>query len=197
MIADPLEGLLDQLCAGDAAAAEQVFVAYEPYLRMVVRRSLPAHLRQKFDSTDVVQSIWADVFDGFRSSGWRFQNTAQLKAFLVKATRNRLIDRVRKYRRAASREQPLAKGYAEPATTAADARPSEVAKAQELWELMNLLCPPAHRELLNLKRHGCSIGEIAERTGMHPSSVRRILYDLARRLAAHNQSRLAAPAMPG
>ncbi len=50
---------------------------------MVVRRMLPAQLRSKFDSHDVVQSVWADLLHGFRESGWRFADAAHLKAFLV------------------------------------------------------------------------------------------------------------------
>jgi RNA polymerase sigma-70 factor (ECF subfamily) len=189
---EPLEPLLEKLCSGDAAAAEQVFVAYEPYLRMVVRRLLPPRLRAKFDSVDVVQSVWADVLQGFRDARWRFTNTAQLRAFLVKATRNRFIDRVRRYR-AAQREQPLEAVDPEALSPDADPRPSEVVQANELWEEMLAMCPPAHQELLRLKRQGCSLAEIAERTGLHPSSVRRILYDLARRMAAR-QAELRAPA---
>jgi DNA-directed RNA polymerase specialized sigma24 family protein len=44
-------------------------------------------------------------------------------------------------------------------------------------------CPPAHREILILKRQGLLLSEIAARTGLHEGSIRRILYDLARRLA--------------
>ena len=61
MSAHSLENLLDRLSSGDPLAVERAFVAYEPYLRMVVRRQLPAELRAKFDSTDIVQSIWVDV----------------------------------------------------------------------------------------------------------------------------------------
>ena len=46
------------------------------------------------------------------------------------------------------------------------------------------LCPPAHREILEWKGQGVPLGEIAARTGLHESSVRRILYELAQRLAA-------------
>ena len=72
MKSDPLDTLLEKLTGGDAEAAEKVFLAYEPYLRMVVRRQLPDRLRAKFDSTDIVQSIWTDVLEGFRGAGWRF-----------------------------------------------------------------------------------------------------------------------------
>jgi DNA-binding IclR family transcriptional regulator len=49
---------------------------------------------------------------------------------------------------------------------------------------MLAICPPAHRKVLELKRDGFSLDEVSERTGLHKSSVRRILYNLARQLAA-------------
>jgi RNA polymerase sigma-70 factor (ECF subfamily) len=189
-----LELLLDKLCHGDTAAAEQVFRAYEPYLRVVVRRLLREQMRAKFDSVDVVQSVWADVLQGFREAGWRFSNARQLRAFLIKATRNRFIDRVRQHRAAVERERPLAASGV--AAAVPDPRPSEVAQAEELWEQMLALCPPAHHELLRLKREGRPLAEIAERTGLHPSSVRRILYDLAKRLAQQRQTPDPSPVPP-
>jgi RNA polymerase sigma-70 factor (ECF subfamily) len=187
MSTDPLDGLLEKLSSGDPAAAEQAFVAYEPYLRMVVRRQLPAWLRPKFDSVDVVQSVWADLLDGFRTAGWRFSDTDHLRAFLVKVTRNRFIDRLRQHERSREREQPLYESTAPEGATANDPRPSQVAEADELWQQMLALCPPSHQEVLRLKREGLALDEIAARTGMHPSSIRRILYDLARRLRARQQ----------
>jgi RNA polymerase sigma-70 factor (ECF subfamily) len=189
--ADPLDALLDKLCQGDAAAAEQVFRTYEPYLRLVVRRQLPTRLRTKFDSADIVQSVWADVLRGFRESGWRFPDAARLRAFLVKVTRNRFLDRVRQHRVATEQQRQLVD-----TTPSASPGPSEEAQAGELWEQLLALCPPAHRELLRLKREGHSLSEIAEQTGLHPSSVRRILYDLARQLAAQKSQGLTGSASP-
>ena len=180
---EPLQTLLDQLCKGDEEVAEKVFLAYEPYLRKVVRRQLPARLRAKFDSMDVVQSVWADVLVGFRDAGWRFPSVGHLRAFLVTATRNRFIDRVRRHHTALERE------HAVPMSTLAELSPSaappasEVAQADDLWEQMLALCPPDHRELLHLRRQGFSLDEIAARTGLHEGSVRRILRTLARQLA--------------
>src|SRR5262245_33332437 len=53
--AEPLDLLLAQLASGEAAAAAQVFQAYEPYLRMVVRPHLSPPLRSKFASLDIIQ----------------------------------------------------------------------------------------------------------------------------------------------
>ncbi len=188
MSADPLDSLLEQLNRGDAEAAGRVFAACEPYLRLVIRRQLPPRLRAKFDSIDIVQSVWADLFERFRSAGWRFADADHLRAFLVKATRNRFIDRLRKVRVPVEREQPLYESDAGAGACARDPRPSELAQADDVWQQLLGMCPPGHREVLRLKRQGLRPDEIAARTGLHPSSVRRVLYDLARRLAEHRRA---------
>lgn len=186
---DPLLALLDKLCAGDDAAAEEVFRTYEPYLRMVVRRQLPDRARSKFDSADIVQSVWADLVQGFREKDWHFADVNQFRAFLVKATRNRFLDRLRQHRRALEHEQPLPGGDAGPELPATNPdRPSALAQADDVWHRLLALCPPAHRELLQLKRQGLPLEEIARRTGLHPSSVRRILYELARQFDQQHPS---------
>ena len=178
-----LEVLLQKLAGGDAEAAGQVFLAYEPYLRMVVRRHMSPGLRAKFDSVDIVQSIWADVLRGFREEGWRFADVMHLRAFLVRLTRDRFIDRLRQHRRAVERERSLTRAEWEEGLVARDPRPSELAQADELWQEMMKPCPPEHRDVLRLKRAGALSPEIAAQTGLHEGSVRRILCTLARRVA--------------
>ena len=101
---DALAGLLERLNAGDNEAAEQFFLAYKPYLQIVVHRRLSTALRTKFDSMDVVQSVWADVLDGLRDGKWSFDNVNQLRSFLVNMARNRFIDRFRHHRTSLDRE---------------------------------------------------------------------------------------------
>jgi RNA polymerase sigma factor (sigma-70 family) len=180
---EPLDNLLAQLCSGDMVAAGQVFLAFEPYLRKAVRRHLPPPLRVRFDSADILQSVWADVLRGFREAGWRFTDADHLRGFLFVATRNRLIDRVRQHRKAVEREEPLGEGDGRHTLPSPQPCPSEVAQGADLWERILAHCPAEHRPILDLKRQGHSLGEIAERTGMHPDSVRRILRTLARQLA--------------
>jgi RNA polymerase sigma-70 factor (ECF subfamily) len=174
-----LESLLERLCNGDAAAAEKVFVAYEPYLRRVVRRQLATRLRSRFDSMDIVQSIWRDLLDGFRKAGWRFANTAQLQAFLVKATRNRFIDRCRQHSRALDREKPLSEIEPAKLPSGREPEPGQVVEANDLWERMLARCPASHRKVLCLRRLGVPLPEIAAHTGLHIGSVRRILRNVA------------------
>jgi RNA polymerase sigma factor (sigma-70 family) len=183
-----LEVMLEKLRRGDASAAADVFSTYEPYLRMIVRRQLSAKFRSKFDSIDVVQSVWADTLRGFRENAWQFTDANHLRAFLIKAVRNRFFDRYRESRQAVKRAQPIAFSADESVVPSSEPRPSEEAQARDLWEHLLSLCPPNHRELLHLKREGLPLAEIAARTGLHQSSVRRILYELRRKLDSKDDS---------
>jgi RNA polymerase sigma-70 factor (ECF subfamily) len=182
MTPEPLDVLFEKLCQGDLVAVEQLFTAYEPLLRTVVRRQLPRRLQAKFDSVDVVQSVWAELFDGFRAGSWQFASSAQLQAFLVTVVRRRLTDRFRHFRHSLEHEQPLTV-RPEDVPASHQPRPSEIAQADDLWAKMLALCPPAHHELLRLKRQGLALAEIAARTGLHEGSIRRILRQLGRQLA--------------
>ena len=191
---DSLDELLAKLNSGEGAAAQEVFLTYEPYLRKVVRRLLPAELRAKFDSVDVFQSVCGDVLVAFRQGGMRFATVAQLRAFLIKATRNRFIDRVRQHRTAVRLERPLETTEPQRLPNSAQPRPSESAAAEELWERLLVLCPPEHHQLLRMRRSGASAREIAARVNIHEGSVRRILRDLSLRLACGSAA--SAPPAP-
>ena len=81
MTDDPLGLLLERLNQGDIMAAEQVVMIYAPYLRLVVRRSLSRRLRAKFDSVDVVQSVWVHLLHGLRKSSWQFARQGACSRF--------------------------------------------------------------------------------------------------------------------
>src|SRR5690348_13017991 len=138
--------LLDRLCKGDDDAVAQAFSTYAPYLNIVVRRWLSYPLRAKLDTTDIVQSVWSDLVPGFRQGHWQFSNPEQFRAFLVKAARNRFLNRVRRHRRALEHEQALPEGD-EAVAAPAQPSPCEEAQANDLWERMLAECPPTHRDL--------------------------------------------------
>ena len=180
---DPLERLLETLNLNDAGAADRAFQTYEPFLRKVVRRLLPGQMRARFDSADIVQSVWAGLLDKLGAADWRFPDAAHLRAFLVSVTRNRFLDRLRQYQSAAARQEPDPQGYRAGAVICPQPRPSQVAQAGELWEQMLAVCPAEHHDVLCLRRDGLSVTEVAARTGLHPDGIRRILRMLARKLA--------------
>jgi RNA polymerase sigma factor (sigma-70 family) len=190
MNTENLEPLLDHLCQGDMAAAKEVFLACEAYLRKIVRRQMPPRLQAKFDSVDVVQSVWADLVHGYREKAWQFPDVRRLQAFLVQVTRNRFNDKFRKHRIAFEREHQLGGISTSLMPACAEPQPREVLEAEDLWQRMLKLCPAEHRKILTFKRQGLSLDEIAGRTGLHPGSIRRILRTLASKLALQEPSDL-------
>jgi RNA polymerase sigma-70 factor (ECF subfamily) len=194
MSADPLKLLLERIEGGDLEAAGDVFVAFEGYLRKVVRRHLPREFQAKFDSIDIVQSVWVHLLPGIRKTGRHFNNVEHLRAFLVLVTRHRLNDRLRRHHATLEHERQVA-GHLERAPSIRQPGASEVAQAEELWNRLLALCPPEHHQVLQLKRQGLLLTEIAARSGLHEGSVRRILRKLAHQMAVSRSS--SAKDLPG
>jgi RNA polymerase sigma-70 factor (ECF subfamily) len=187
MSAASLDTMLEKLSTGDSEAAERVLRDYEPFLRAMVRRRLTAPLRSKFDSMDVVQSVWADVLTGFRDKKREFSDRAHLRAFLARVTYNHFVNHCRRHSPELKHEQPFYEDESPELRPSDQPRPSQLAQADELWSQLLEMCPPSRREVLELKRQGLPLAEIASRTGLHEGSVRRLLYDLAKRFAARSQ----------
>lgn len=191
-----LQALVEALNRGDEQAIQRAFQAYGPYLQMVVRRRLSWPLRARVDSWDIIQSIWADLLPGFRKAGWKFPDATRLRSFLVRATRNRLIDRQRQHGPSLDREGSIAESDLGDLAAPESERASQLAQAGDLWECMMASCPPAHRGVLLLRREGYTSAEIAARVGLHEASVRRILCDLARRLGLEVKAGARLTAQP-
>jgi len=179
---ESVDELLDKLSRGEVEAAGILFASYAPYLRALVRRQISDKLRTKFDSADVVQSVWVQVVRQLGRDGWSVEDEARLRGLLAVIARRRLFTRVR---------QLAGESIPEELTeaTAADSqpRPSEVVQADDLWDRMLELCPPEHHAILQFRREGLPLTEIARRTGLHEGSVRRILRRLARELALREE----------
>lgn len=188
MSGESLDHWIERLNEGDVSAVEPVFRAYEPYLRIAVRRRLGQRLRSKVDSGDIVQSVFADVLRGVRDGGWHFAGRPQLLAFLHTIARRRLADRYQKDRQALERERPLDATPPRSLRDVVQPRPSQEAQGREFLEAVLRACPPAHHEVIRLRMNGFRMAEIAARTGLHEGSVRRVLYDLARRLSIARRS---------
>ena len=182
-----IDKVLARLAQGESSAADELYTAYSAYVRAVVRRRLSPHLRTKFDSADVAQSVWAQVVRR-AGEGWQVNSEPELRATLAVIARRRLATRARANARPA--ESAGADALSD-LPTARHSTPSQVAHARELWDRLLELCPPEHRDVLRLRRDGLPLAEVAARTGLHEGSVRRILRRLFREVAGGEQSALA------
>jgi RNA polymerase sigma-70 factor (ECF subfamily) len=185
---EPLDQWIGRLNEGEVAAVEGVFLAYEPYLRVAIRRRLSPRLRSKVDSGDIVQSVFADLVRGVRDGGCQFAGWPQLEGYLRRIARRRLADCYQEHARALEREHPLSETSSHSLQDVTQARPSQEVQGREFLENVLRACPPTHRDVVRLRMHGHRMGEIAARTGLHEGSVRRILYELARHLSIERRS---------
>jgi RNA polymerase sigma factor (sigma-70 family) len=182
-VPESTEAMLNGFERGDIDSVATMFAKYAPYLRAIVRCQMSERLRGKFDSVDVVQSVWVHVLRQIGKEGWKIDDERQLRGLLATIARRRLIARVRRHSSAhdSSHFDDPAELDTVPHTN--QPRPSEIAQAGDIWEAMLEMASPEHRAILFLKREGLTLGEIAQRTGLHEGSVRRILRQLASSLA--------------
>jgi RNA polymerase sigma-70 factor (ECF subfamily) len=171
----------------DLDAVERMFRDYEPRLRKIVRQRIPGGLRAKFDSVDVIQSVWMSVVQRLRDGELRFADETHLRSFLIRLALCRFIDLCRQHRNSLGHERPLVALAAEPTRMAPDDRPTAIVRARELLDRLMELCQPSHRDLVRLRAMGLSMAEIADRSGYHEGSVRRIFAELERRFAAREE----------
>ena len=206
-----LATMLSRLKSGDESAASEILERYESQVRLVVRRFLPRVLRSRFDSQDIMQSVWRSFFQKVReeksaNSGTNpavsekpvqeFQDSAQLFAFLSRMARNKVIDQ---YRRETSQKSDVHRQrtmYGESGEDldppAPDESPAEVAEAADEYSHWRSLVPEDRQELIDMKADGLSTREIGVKLGISERTVQRVLEDLRqrveRRRVGHNDA---------
>ena len=203
--------MLSRLKSGDESAASEILQRYESQVRLVVRRFLPRVLRSRFDSQDIMQSVWRSFFQKVREEQstnpdtntaavekpvQEFQDSAQLFAFLSRMARNKVIDQ---YRRETSQKSDVHRQrtmYGESGEDldppAPDESPAEAAEAADEYSHWRSLVPEDRQELIDMKADGLSTREIGVKLGISERTVQRVLEDLRqrveRRRVSHNDA---------
>jgi RNA polymerase sigma factor (sigma-70 family) len=177
---------------GDQEAAAELFRQYAGRLIALARSRLPAHMSQRFDPEDVVQSAYRSFFARAREGGFDIQPGNDLWQLLVGITIHKLQHQVRRNtadKRAVFREQPLeANGTAADEGTvllfAQEPSPIEaVTLIDEVEQLMARL-EPMQRRILELRLQGYDREEIAADIGRSEVTVRRVLKQVQQQLEA-------------
>lgn len=178
--------LLDRVRAGSEGAARRLFELYQRSVLQAVRRRLPRRLRSKYDSTDLTQEVWAELFAsgldhtacqspaGFARfvqhlADWRAKNLLRKRLGAGKGN----VDREHTLGSSTVRGEVLGAAHGGPS-------PSEAAADAEQWQRLLHSQSPRHQQILVLLRQGDSYEEVARKLGIHPRTIRRLIYRLAR-----------------
>ena len=199
-----LSCMLSRLKSGDESAANEILNRYESQVRLVVRRFLPRVLRSRFDSQDIMQSVWRSFFQRVRAenaasdekpapeTAREFQDSSQLFAFLSRMARNKVIDQ---YRRETSQKADVhrlrtihGETGSEMDPPSSSESPAEMVEAADELSLWRSLVPEERQELVDLKADGHSSKEIGDKLGISERTVQRVLEDLRLRVERRRAS---------
>ncbi|MFM1801340.1 MAG: hypothetical protein RJA81_692 [Planctomycetota bacterium] len=197
-----LPSLLERLKQGDESAAGTILELYEAQVRLVVRRCLPRVLRSRFDSQDIMQSVWRSFFQRLRGQEVEddhglseppsgdpslvFGDSSQLFAFLSRMARNKVIDQ---YRRETAQKADIHRErtiHSEAGTEMDPAdvsvTPEQIVEAADELSHWRSMVPQNRQVLIDLKAGGMTSKEIGDRLGISERTVQRVLEDLRVRL---------------
>jgi len=189
--------LIESLRRGDSEVLTMVIQQYSEWLRITIRRSIHPRVRQRFDSSDFVQSTWASMI----SQRERLPNLAdatELGRYLVRITFHKVHDANRQAiltkKRDMRRECGLADLEHTPGGQAVisdrrQPRPSEIFRARERLDRIRMVLdryPERMREIPQRRAQGESFEQIAANIGVHERTVRRFLAKLLEELRRDN-----------
>jgi RNA polymerase sigma-70 factor (ECF subfamily) len=167
--------LMRRVRAGDAAAADELWRQFEPFLRRDVRLRLrDPHLRRLLDEGDVCQSVMASFFVRAAAGQFDLDGPEQLQQLLARMGRNKLAGQARRHRaerRDYRREEPLPDRDDHAAAGSGPSPSIAVAMSELLQEFRGRL-DPEERQLADLRASGRSWAEIAAVLGGSPDSRR-------------------------
>jgi RNA polymerase sigma-70 factor (ECF subfamily) len=192
-VGEEFEELMRRVRAGCSEAARTLFDRYSSHIHLIVRRHLDRRLRTQYDSVDIVQSVWASFFRT-PPDHCTFDSPDAFVGFMARVAYNKVVEtyrqRFRTAKRDARREVPLeevcpeggpepapARGAALPGRTPQPS-PSQVVMAEERWERLLRGQPQKYRRILELLRQGYSQQEAADRLGLNPRLIQRVLRKL-------------------
>ncbi len=185
-------GLIARVKEGDEAAIGRLIDRFGPEVRMMVRRRLPARLRSQFDTVDFTQVVWQSVIADCRERSEAFRDPRHLLGFLAGVVHNKVAHEYRRRTRTRKydigREEPLYVRRGDRVVPrelpADDPTPSEAVQAGDRMDQLTAGRSPTEVRIIELRREGLTIDEVAARLELHEKAVRRVINSLRARLEA-------------
>jgi RNA polymerase sigma factor (sigma-70 family) len=181
------EVLIRRIGEGSDEAVWELLNRYSANILRVVRRHLPAELRPKVDSVDIVQSVWKSLLrkgEGFD----HIASAEQFIGYIARVAQYKVFETHRHFTKYAQfdirREVPLPSPQ-DPGEEVGKAPgdcidpkyqdPGDALQARESWSLAMEKVGSRGQRVVQLRLQGMTYQEIAEETGLSAITVRRTL----------------------
>ncbi len=189
------EDLIAQIAGGSEAAVWELLERYSKNILRVVRRHLPAEIRGKVDSTDMVQSVWKSLLR-HPSRMTEIADPERFVAYLAGMARLKVLETHRHFTQLQAfnvrREvridlesrthRPGEPAGGDPMADRRSRTPSSIASAREKWSIAVSREGIRGGEILQLRLQGLTHREIANRLALSESTVRRTLHSMLQSL---------------
>lgn len=182
--------LIARVKEGDEGAIGRLVERFGPEVRTMVRRRLPARLRTQFDTVDFTQVVWQSVLADCRERPEPFEDQRRLLAFLAGVVHNKVAQeyrrrtRTRKYDIGREERLYVRRGDRDVPRDlpADDPTPSEAVQAADRLDQLVAGRSPTEVRIVELRREGLTIDEVAAQLDMHEKAVRRVIASLRSRV---------------
>jgi RNA polymerase sigma-70 factor (ECF subfamily) len=184
--------LMADVAAGSEAAIWELLETYTPFVIRAARLSLPPTVRQKLDSQDIAQTLWASLLLGHTDLA-KLESPDRLIAFLCRAAKNKVIDKTRRLNTqkfAVSREKSLDQrvSAADEHSYAQDlwsngSTPIEHVSVREQWQHILSQASKRDRQIIEMRMKGCSFSDISEEVHVGEMTARRVIERLVGQLS--------------
>jgi len=177
--------LLAQAEGGSREASNELFDKYGKYVLRAVRSNLNDRLRHLLDSQDLVQSVWATLLETRENLG-TFETPADLIGFLTTVARRKAAYKARQYLGGFQKTNETrvvsldADDESSPLETA-DKSPYEQVIIQYEWHRVMNGLNDRNQRILELRRDGHTMREIASILKVTERTVQRVMEDVSHR----------------
>ena len=178
------QDLLEKVGRGDRDATDALVQEYGRHILRAVRRRMNVRVRDRYDSEDFTQAVWASFF-GHISVIQRIESEAELIGVLSTMAFQKVIDAGRRTRVRSEHNQVASDNFHQ---VTIDRRlgtrtptPSQFAVADEHWQKLIARRGDRSLTMLEMRRAGSTQAEIAATMGMSERHVRRILERITRK----------------
>lgn len=183
-----LADVVRRASAGDVDASLRLYRLYEAEVRRTVRRTLPAALRRRYDSSDLLQSVFAELLEDLPR--FEFRGSQAFGAWLRTKVRWKVRHRFRRTRTrsGAAREQSLPDDSSMLPEAADDpvGRAAAAEETERLRQCLDGLDAPSRAVIRCHAEEGLPFAEVAARLGLPGADAARMRYARALRTLARS-----------